>query len=71
MSLVESTANISVGFLLALCTQIMLFPLFGILVSLPENLMISGIFTAVSLARTYVLRRLFEALQMRWTTSRG
>jgi hypothetical protein len=61
MSLVESIANIAVGYVLALATQVIVFPLFGIRASLPEHLAIGVAFTGVSVLRSYTLRRLFEA----------
>jgi hypothetical protein len=63
MSLVEAIANVAVGFLLALLTQIAIFPMFGLVVSVGENVLIGGIFTAVSIMRSYALRRLFEAVR--------
>jgi hypothetical protein len=36
------------------------FPLFGIRVSLADNLLIGVVFTVVSLARSYALRRVFN-----------
>ena len=63
MSLVEAITNVVVGYLLALATQVAIFPLFGLTVSLADNLVIGCIFTAVSIARSYTLRRLFEALR--------
>jgi hypothetical protein len=42
-------------------TQMIVFPLFGLHASLGENLLIGGLFTCISLARSYVLRRLFNA----------
>ena len=62
MSLAESITNVVVGFLLALLTQIIVFPLLGLAASLTENLLLGTIFTAVSMARSYALRRLFELL---------
>lgn len=66
MSLIEATASVVVGYLLALATQFAIFPFFGLAVSVNDNLLIGGIFTAVSLLRSYVLRRLFEAARARW-----
>ena len=63
MSLIESVTNVVVGFLLAIATQFAIFPWFGMLVSVADNLLIGGIFTAVSLGRSYALRRVFEALR--------
>ena len=61
MSLVESVANVLVGYVVAVVTQVLVFPLFAMRVTLSENLMIGLIFTGVSLVRSYVLRRAFEA----------
>lgn len=60
MSLVEAIANVAVGFGVAVATQIAVFPLFGLAVSLGDNLAIGCIFTMASVVRSYTLRRLFE-----------
>ena len=65
MSLVESVANVVVGYVLAIATQIVVFPWFGIETGLAEHLTIGLAFVGVSLARSYLLRRLFEAIRMR------
>lgn len=63
MSLVEAVANVVVGFWLAVLTQILVFPLFGLAVTLTQNLLIGCLFTLTSIARSYLLRRLFEAMR--------
>ena len=60
MSFVETIANVVVGFLLAILTQVAMLPLFGLQVSVSDNLSIGGIFTLISIARSFALRRLFE-----------
>ena len=65
MSLVESLANVLVGYGVAVATQMAVFPLFGLAVTVTENLLIGLIFTAVSIVRSYALRRGFEALRVR------
>ena len=65
MSLVESMANVVVGYVVAVATQMLVFPLFGMHPTLSQNLWIGLIFTVVSLARSYGFRRGFEALRMR------
>ena len=65
MSLVESLANVLVGYGVAVLTQVVVFPLFGLAVTVTENLLIGLIFTAVSIVRSYALRRGFEALRVR------
>lgn len=61
-SLVEAVANVVTGYLLARVVQRLAYPFFGITTSLATDSMIAGLFTATSLARSYVLRRVFEAL---------
>ena len=65
MSLAESLANVLVGYGVAVLTQVVVFPLFGLTVTVTENLLIGLIFTAVSIVRSYALRRGFEALRVR------
>lgn len=65
MSLVESIANVVVGFGVAVLTQIAVFPIFGLQVSLTENLVIGLVFTVVSIARSFTLRRVFEEIRVR------
>ena len=64
MSLVEATTNVVVGYLLALATQFAVFPWLGLTVSMTDNLLISGVFTGVSIVRSYILRRLFEVIAL-------
>jgi hypothetical protein len=65
MSLIEAITNVAVGFLVALLTQIVVFPLFGLEVSVGEHLALGGLFTGASIARSYILRRVFEAIRVR------
>ncbi|NHB78251.1 DUF7220 family protein [Rhodobacter calidifons] len=65
MSLVESVANVVVGYGVAVATQILIFPVFGLHTTLAQNLKMGAIFTIVSIARSFALRRVFEAIRMR------
>lgn len=65
MSLVEAIANVAVGYGIAVATQALVFPLFGLHASLADNLLIGAIFTVVSIVRSYSLRRIFEAIRVR------
>lgn len=60
MSAVESVTNVAVGYVLALGTQAVVFPLFGFHVKPSEHMAIAAIFTVISLLRSYVLRRAFN-----------
>jgi hypothetical protein len=62
LSALEAAANVVVGFGLALLTQVLVFPLIDLRVRPVETLWIALTFTAVSLARGFALRRLFERL---------
>lgn len=60
-SLIESLMNIAIGYCVALLSQIAIFPLFDIHVPLSTNLWIGAWFTVISLVRSYVIRRWFNA----------
>lgn len=60
MSLVEA-----VGYGVAVVTQILIFPVFGLHTTLAQNLMMGAVFTVVSIARSFALRRIFEAIRVR------
>jgi len=60
MSLAEAVTNVFLGYGIAVMTQVTVFPLFGINVSLSENLAIGLLFTAMSLGRSFFLRRVFN-----------
>jgi len=63
MSMVEAATNVVVGYVLAVATQIVVFPWFGLEAAFGEHLAIGTAFVVVSLARGYLLRRLFERLR--------
>lgn len=60
-SLIESGMNIAIGYFVALLSQLIIFPLFGIHIPLHDNLMIGMWFTVISLIRSYIIRRWFNA----------
>ena len=64
MSLVESVANVMVGYGVAVATQILIFPIFGLHTTLAQNLKMGAVFTVVSIARSYVLWRVFEGIRV-------
>ena len=53
------------GYGVAVVTQILIFPIFGLHTTLAQNLIMGLAFTVVSIARSFVLRRVFEAIRMR------
>lgn len=63
ISLLEAVTSTAIGYGVAVGTQIIIFPWFGLQVTLQDNLAIGAIFTIISIARGYVIRRLFNKLQ--------
>ena len=59
-SFIESLINILIGYLTALFSQILIFPLFDVYVTFQDNLLIGLYFTVISLARSYLVRRYFN-----------
>jgi membrane protein implicated in regulation of membrane protease activity len=59
-SLIESATNTAIGYLVAVGAQAAIFPAFGITASAGQHAGIAAAFTAVSLVRSYVLRRVFN-----------
>ena len=60
LSLLEAMTNVLVGYALAVLTQMIVFPWFGLAASLQDNFAICAAFVGVSLIRGYALRRVFE-----------
>jgi hypothetical protein len=65
MSLVESIANVVVGYGVAVVTQILIFPMFVLRTTLAQNLLMGVAFSLISVARSFALRRAFEAIRIR------
>lgn len=63
-SIIESLANVAIGYGVAVGAQIAIFPLFGVEISLSANFAIGLLFTVVSIIRSYAVRRLFEHLRV-------
>ena len=64
-SLLEACTNVAIGYFVALASQLLIFPLYGIHVSLSANIAIGVWFTLISIARSYVLRRFYNRLTTR------
>lgn len=62
-SFVEAWANIAVGFGINWCANMLVLPMFGFSVTASDAFGIGVIFTAISLARSYILRRWFNGLK--------
>jgi hypothetical protein len=59
-SALESAINVIVGLLVSIITQMVLYPILGIPVSIKQNLIITAVFFILSFVRGYVIRRIFN-----------
>lgn len=59
-SFIESVLNVAIGYGVAILAQVLIFPLYGMQVSLSTNLEIGAWFTVISIARSYCVRRTFN-----------
>ena len=60
-SFIEAWINVFVGFGINYVANLLILPLFGYTPTLWENFQIGVLFTVVSVARSYVIRRWFNA----------
>jgi len=64
-SMTETAASVAIGYLVAVASQVVIFPMFGVHLPLADNLAIGLWFTIVSVARGYAVRRFFNRLNQR------
>jgi hypothetical protein len=62
-SFAEAWANIAVGFAINFTANMLILPMFGFAITASKAFGIGLIFTAISLVRSYVLRRWFNGLK--------
>ena len=62
-SFFESISNVIIGYIVALLSQIIIFPFFDIYISLEKNIYIGLWFTGISIFRSYTLRRVFNKIK--------
>lgn len=59
-SLVETITQTFIGLIVSILIQRILFPIMDIPVNFGQNIIITIVFTAVSIIRGYVIRRIFN-----------
>lgn len=64
-SMAESMISTAVGFGISLVAQIVFLPMLGVTVTLSQNITFAIIMTVISIARGYILRRVFEHFGIR------
>lgn len=60
-SFIEAWVNVGIGFGINLTANLIVLPWFGFNVTVPDALGIGIVFTAISVARSYCIRRWFNA----------
>jgi len=61
-SFAEAVSNIVIGFSINYAANLTIFPLFGMHIGLLNNFYMGLIYTAISLVRSYALRRWFNRI---------
>ena len=60
-SMIETLTNVSIGWFVSFIANMLVLPLFGYNINLTDGLLISIIFTIISIVRGYVVRRWFNS----------
>lgn len=60
-SLIEACINVLIGFGINFCANMLILPLIGFHITTSQNLFIGVLYTIISVARSYVIRRWFNA----------
>ena len=59
-SLIEACINVLIGYWISFAANALILPLFGFYITFMQNLQIGAIFTVISIARGYLVRRYFN-----------
>ena len=60
-SLIETLTNVGIGWFISFIANMLVLPLFGYNINLTDGVLISIIFTVISIIRGYVVRRWFNS----------
>ena len=60
-SLIEACINVAIGFWINFAANLVILPLFGWQVTVTQNLALGAIYTGISIARSYAVRRWFNS----------
>jgi hypothetical protein len=61
-SLKEVVCSVVIGYLVGLIANLLVLPLFGYNVNVLDGMGIAVIFSAISIARSYIVRRIFNRI---------
>lgn len=62
-AIIEAWTNIAVGFSVNYCANFLLLPLVGVQVTPADNFMLGWCYTAISIIRSYAIRRWFNFVE--------
>jgi hypothetical protein len=60
-SFIEAWINVAIGFAINFVANLLILPLIGFHITAGQNLFIGVLYTIISVARSYVIRRWFNA----------
>ena len=60
-SMIETLTNVGIGWFISFIANMLVLPLFGYNINLTDGLLISIIFTIISIVRGYLIRRFFNS----------
>jgi hypothetical protein len=63
MSMIEVATNITIGLVVSFISQIAIFKLYDIHISVTQNIEITIWFTVISIIRSYLIRRWFNSMK--------
>jgi len=67
-SFIEACAGTAIGYVIAVATQMVVFPLFGVHIPMHQHCLMAILFTVISIVRGYYVRRFFNYI---WDTYKG
>jgi len=65
-SMIEAWVNVAIGYGINFAANATILPVFGFNITLMQNLQIGVLFTVISVARSYMVRRYFNHHIARW-----
>ena len=60
-SFIEAWVNVAIGFGINFAANMLILPMFGFNITIADNLFIGALYTVISVARSYAIRRWFNA----------
>ena len=65
MSVLEAVFATATSYCVAIGSQLLIYPHFGITITMAQNFGLAGAFTLISLVRGYLVRRVFNRIHTR------